>query len=243
MEWADEGIILGVRKHGETSAIVEVMTRTKGRHLGLVKGGRSRRMRPVLQPGNSADLVWRARLDEHLGTFQLEPLKMRAAQLMETSIGVHGIQALAAMLRFLPERDPHEKLFEIFKVIIDHLDQPIDAGELMVRFEILLLDELGFGLDLEQCAATGTAQDLIYISPKSGRAVSRDAGQPYREKLFAYPEFLRADQSKAADGQSLKAAFDMTDFFFDRHIYVPRGTDRPLARNAFVQAVLKGLDR
>lgn len=242
MEWADEGIILGVRKHGETSAIVEAMTRTKGRHLGLVKGGRSRRMQPVLQPGNSVDLMWRARLDEHLGTFQIEPVKMRAAQLMESALGVHGIQALAAMLRFLPERDPHEKLYEIFKVIIDHLDRPQDAGELMVRFEILLLDELGFGLDLEQCAATGAAQDLMYISPKSGRAVSRDTGTPYRDKLFAFPEFLQTGQSKAADRKNLKAAFDMTDFFFDRHIYVPRGIERPLARQGFVQAVLKGLE-
>lgn len=241
MEWRDEGIILGVRKHGETSAIVEAMTRAKGRHLGLVKGGRSRKMQPVLQPGNSAEFVWRARLDEHLGAFQIEPLKMRAAQLMETALGVHGIQALAALLRFLPERDPHAKLYEIFKVIIDHLNQPQDAGELLVRFEILLLDELGFGLDLDQCAATGRTDDLIYISPKSGRAVSKEAGAPWKDKLFAYPAFLKDGNRVAANRQSLKEAFDMTDFFFERHIYGPRGIDRPLARDGFVQAVLKGL--
>jgi DNA repair protein RecO (recombination protein O) len=241
MEWVDEGIILGVRKHGETSAIVEVMTRHHGRHMGLVRGGRSRRMQPVLQPGNSADLVWRARLDEQLGTFQIEPVKMRAAQLMETAIGIHGIQAMAAYLRLLPERDAHESLFEIFEVIIGNLDKPEDAGELFIRFELSMLYELGFGLDLSKCAATGVTDKLIYISPKSGRAVSEAAGEQWKDKLFKFPDFLVDGSIRAASRHDLIEAFKVTNFFFDRHIYGPRAIDPPLSRDGFVQAVLKGL--
>lgn len=242
MEWVDEGIILGVRKHGETSAIVEVMTRHHGRHLGLVRGGRSRRMQPVLQIGNSIDIVWRARLDEHLGSFQVEPVRLRAAQLMENAIGVNGIQALAAILRLLPERDPHENLYEILEVIIDNLEAPADAGELFVRFELTVLNELGFGLDLEACAATGVKTDLLYISPKSGRAVSAQAGEPWKDKLFLYPEFLHSGKRMAATGASLTAAFAMTNFFFDRHIYTPRGIECPNSREGFIQALIRKMN-
>lgn len=242
MEWVDEGIILGVRKHAETSAIVEVMTRHHGRHLGLVRGGRSRRMQPVLQTGNSIDIVWRARLDEHLGSFQIEPVKMRAAQLMETAISVNGIQALAAILRFLPERDPHENLYEILEVIIDNLEVPADAGELFVRFELTVLNELGFGLDLEACAATGAKSELIYISPKSGRAVSAEAGEPWKDKLFLYPDFLHPEKRMAATGPSLVSAFAMMNFFFDRHIYTPRGVEPPISRESFIQALIRKMD-
>lgn len=242
MEWVDEGIILGVRKHAETSAIVEVMTRHHGRHLGLVRGGRSRRMQPVLQTGNSIDIVWRARLDEHLGSFQVEPVKMRAAQLMENAIGVNGIQALAAILRFLPERDPHENLYEILEVMIDNLEVPADAGELFVRFELTVLDELGFGLDLDTCAATGTKSELIYISPKSGRAVSAQAGEPWKDKLFSYPEFLQTEKRIAATEVSLVPALEMTNFFFDRHIYTPRGVEPPISRESFIQTLVRKMN-
>ncbi|RVD25012.1 DNA repair protein RecO, partial [Mesorhizobium sp. M4A.F.Ca.ET.020.02.1.1] len=170
MEWRDEGIILGTRRHGETSAILEVMTRAHGRHLGLVRGGRSRKQQPVLQPGNRVDLLWRARLDEHLGTFQAEAIEMNAARLMDSAIAVYGLQTMAAHLRLLPERDAHGALYETLAVMIAHLDDADAAGELVARFELLILDELGFGLDLSQCAATGSRQDLAYVSPKSGRA-------------------------------------------------------------------------
>lgn len=242
MEWVDEGIILGVRKHGETSAVVEVMTRHHGRHMGLVRGGRSRKMQPVLQPGNSADIVWRARLDEHLGSFQIEPVKMRAAQLMEGAIGIYGVQAMAAMLRLLPERDPHENLFEVFEVIIDHLDKPADAGELFLRFELSMLNELGFGLDLSKCASTGSREELVYISPKSGRAVSASAGAPWKDKLFRYPNFLVEGSVAAATRSELRDAFEITNHFFDRHIYGPRAIEQPMSREGFVLAVLKGLE-
>ena len=237
MEWRDEGIILGTRKHGETSAILEVMTRAHGRHLGLVRGGRSRKQQPVLQAGNRVDLIWRARLDEHLGTFQAEALELNAARLFESAAAIYGLQTLAAHLRLLPERDPHERLFETLGLVIQHLDDPQGAGELVVRFELMLLDELGFGLDLSECAATGVRDDLVYVSPKSGRAVSRGAGDPWRDKLLALPAFLLRGSGLRADNTGIEQAFRLTGFFFSRHVYEPRGFGEPEARAAFLGAL------
>ncbi|ANT50758.1 DNA repair protein RecO [Mesorhizobium amorphae] len=238
MEWRDEGIILGTRKHGETSAILEVMTRAHGRHLGLVRGGRSRKQQPVLQPGNRVDLLWRARLDEHLGTFQAEAIEMNAARLMDSAVAVYGLQTMAAHLRLLPERDAHGGLYETLAVMIAHLDDADAAGELAARFELLILDELGFGLDLSQCAATGTRQDLAYVSPKSGRAVSRAAGAAWHDKMLALPAFLQRSGPRA-DQAALEDAFRLTGFFFTRHVYEPRGLEPPDARAGFLAALRK----
>lgn len=241
MEWRDEAIILGTRRHGETSVILEAMTRGHGRHLGLVRGGRSRRLQPILQPGNRVDLVWRARLDEHLGTYQVEPIELCAARILSSAVAVHGIQMLAAHLRLLPERDSHDILFETLQLLVDHIDDPDAAGELVVRFELLLLDELGFGLDLSQCAATGTREDLVYVSPKSGRAVSRAAGQPWHDKLLPLPGFLRRGAGLRGDGGAVEDAFRLTGFFFHRHVYEPRGMAEPEARTGFLAALRRGL--
>lgn len=239
MEWRDEGIILGLRKHGETSAIAEVMTRAHGRHLGLVRGGRSRRLQPVLQPGNRVELLWRARLDEHLGVFQAEALEMNAARLMDSAVAVYGLQVLAAHLRLLPERDAHGGLYETLGVIVTHLDDADAAGELMARFELLVLDELGFGLDLSQCAATGDRHDLAYVSPKSGRAVSREAGAPWHDKMLALPAFLQRGSGLRGDMAGIEDAFRLTGFFFARHVYEPRGLEIPGARAGFLAALRK----
>jgi DNA repair protein RecO (recombination protein O) len=239
MQWQDEGIVLGIKRHGESNAIAEVMTREHGRHLGLVRGGRSRRMQPVLQPGNSVALSWRARLDQHLGNYQIEPLELRAAQLMETAMAVYGVQAMGALLRLLPERDPHPHLFEALGIILGNLEQPMDAGELMVRFEIAVLEDLGFGLDLTRCAATGTTDQLRFVSPKSGRAVSHEAGIPWQDKLLGLPSFLAEGSRHAADQESLTEAFRLTGYFLNRHVYEARGIEMPDARAGFIQAVLK----
>ena len=237
MEWRDEGIIIGVRRHGETSAIVEAMTRAHGRHLGLVRGGRSRKMQPMLQPGNRVDLTWRARLDEHLGTFQAEPIELNAARLFEAATAVFGLQMLAAHLRLLPERDPHPALYETLGLVLSHLDDAAAAGELAVRFELLVLDELGFGLDLSECAATGTRDDLVYVSPKSGRAVSRAAGEPWRDAMLPLPAFLDRRSGMRADASAFEQAFRLTGYFFERHVYEPRGIGQPEARASFIAAV------
>ncbi|EAU41857.1 DNA repair protein RecO [Fulvimarina pelagi HTCC2506] len=236
MEWREEGVVLGVRRHGETSVIAELMTRSRGRHLGLVRGGRSKAMRPVLQPGNSVMAHWRARLDEHMGAFALEPVASRAGGLMESTVGLHGVQLAASHLRLLAERDPHPRLYDGLIVLIENLNADrLTAGELMLRFELAVLEELGFGLDLARCAASGTKEDLVYVSPKSGRAVSREPGEPYHDKLLALPAFL-TDTDRAADGETLRTGFTLTRYFLSRHVYEPRGLDEPHSRTSFISA-------
>jgi DNA repair protein RecO (recombination protein O) len=241
MQWTDEAVILGTRRHGENSVIAEVMTRARGRHLGLVRSGRSKAMQPVLQPGNLVEVTWRARLEDHLGEFRLEPVKSRAAALMETAVSVYGVQAMAALLRLLPERDPHPHLFEALNVILDHFGDPFDACELYIRFELAVLNDLGFGLDLTECAATGARSDLAYVSPKSGRAVSRAAGEPYADRMLRYPAFLGDQIRPAATRESLADAFGLTAYFLTRHVYEPRGLKMADAREGLREAALKAV--
>jgi DNA repair protein RecO (recombination protein O) len=240
MQWTDEGVIIGTRRHGETSLIVELMTGEHGRHLGLVRGGRSRKMQPVLQPGNSVVATWRARLDEHLGHYAVEGTTFRAARLIEGPAGLYGLQCLAGLLRLLPERDPHRSLYDGLLTVLDWLDDPLVAGAVIVRFELRLLDELGFGLDLEACAATGGNDDLAFVSPKSGRAVSRAAGEAYRDKLLRLPAFLvTAENGAAPDAADLADAFRLTGYFLDRHVFEPRGLTAPEARASLIALVAR----
>ncbi len=240
MEWRDDGIILGVRRHGEASVLLEVMTRGHGRHLGLVRGGRSRRLQPALQPGNGVALVWRARLDEHLGTYAVEPLAMRAARFMDSPAALYALANAAALLRFLPERDPHEGLYEALTVLADHLHEPVLAAALTVRFELAMLCELGFGLDLTACAATGVTSGLAYVSPKSGRAVSQAAGEPYRDRLLPLPAFLRRANEPLEPGlPAIRDGFRLTGAFLERDVYGPRGLPLPDVRHRLVEAALK----
>jgi DNA repair protein RecO (recombination protein O) len=236
MQWQDEAIVLGCRKHGESSVILETMTRDHGRVMGLVRGGRSRRMQPTLQPGNRVALTWRARLEEHLGQFTVEPVLMRAASLMESASGLHGIQLIAAHLRLLPEREAAPGVFEAVDAMAAHLHDALDAAELMVRFEIALLQELGFGLDLARCAMTGAREGLAFVSPKTGRAVTRDAGQPWAGKLLSLPGFLRPGANERADASALAEAFALTGHFLARNVYDTRAIDMPLSRDSFVRA-------
>jgi DNA repair protein RecO (recombination protein O) len=243
MQWTDDGIIIGTRRHGETSLIVELMTPAHGRHLGLVRGGRSRRVQPMLQPGNSVIATWRARLDAHLGNYTVEGTTERAARLIEGPAGLYGIQALAALLRLLPERDPHPKLYDGLLAILDYLDDPIIAGGLIVRFELKLLEDLGFGLDLSQCAATGSNDDLAYVSPKTGRAVSRSAGEAYHDRLLRLPAFLLEVPSEASpDAAAVTDAFHLTGYFLARHVYEPRGLEPSEARTAFLGLIARQRD-
>ncbi len=242
MEWRDEGLIIGVRKHGETSVIVEAMTRTHGRHLGLVKGGRSRKMQPFLQPGNSADLVWRARLDEHLGFFAVEPTQLRTARLMASAEALHAIGLVAALLRLTAEREPHPELYDAASFIADHIeDERLPA--LLVRLEVDILSESGFGLDLSRCAATGDTQNLVYVSPKSGRAVSLAAGEPYRGRLLPLPAFLADDwPGETPLPADVRDGFRLTEYFLIRDVFGPRGQGLPEARSAYLAELAKRAD-
>ena len=178
MEWVDEGMVLGVKRHGETSIILELMTHAHGRHLGLVRGGSSPRLRGILQPGNTVRATWRARLDEHLGLYLVEAANLRVAGFMDKAHALHGVTHLAALCRLLAEREPHIAIYDALGAILDRLDDPQAAAPLIARFELDFLAELGFGLDLTACAATGAKDELAFVSPRSGRAVSRAAGEP-----------------------------------------------------------------
>jgi DNA repair protein RecO (recombination protein O) len=240
MHWTDEGIVLGVRRHGEANAILEVMTRARGRHLGLVRGGAGSRMRAVLQPGNEVRVTWRARLDEHLGHFSVEGLRLRAGEFMVAAHAAYGVTHLAALCRLLPERDPHGEVHDALAHILDHMQERAIAAVLIARFELQMLAELGFGLDLDRCAATGATAELVYVSPKSGRAVSRAAGEPWRDRMLALPAFLRAEWAAGEPApQELSDAFALTGFFFQRHVLEPRGLAMHDARASFIAAVLR----
>jgi DNA repair protein RecO (recombination protein O) len=244
VQWADIGVVLGARRHGETSAVVELMTREHGRHLGLVRGGSGTRLKPVVQTGNLVSAKWRARLDEHLGYYVIEGLDLRAASYLSTAHALYGLNHLAALCRLLPERDPHQPVFDLLEHTIGYLRDPSLAATLVARFELELLAELGFGLDLDSCAATGRTAELVYVSPKSGRAVSREAGEPWRDKLLVLPAFLTADVPGAQLGvpspAELRDGFALTGFFLARHVYEPRGESLPESRHHFIAAAVRG---
>jgi DNA repair protein RecO (recombination protein O) len=236
MEWRDEGLVLGIKRHGETSVILETMTAGHGRHLGLVKGGRSKQMQPLLQPGNGVDLVWRARLEEHLGFYAIEATILRAARLMEAPAALHAIVYMGALLRLMAEREPHPLLYAEACDIGAAVDAGHDLGARLVHFELSILAEAGFGLDLSSCAATGATEDLVFVSPRSGRAVSEAAGQPYRDRMLPLPSFLR-DETMDSTLQDVANGFRMTGFFLRRDLFGPRGLDVPQARHALTAAL------
>lgn len=240
MQWTDDGIVIGVKRHGESSAILELMTRAHGRHLGLVRGGFGTRLKPILQPGNTVSAHWRARLDEHLGNYTVEPLDLRAAGYFGSSHAIYGLSHLAALMRLLPERDPHAALYEALDAIVDRLDDAGVVAPMVARFELHLLAELGFGLDLAQCAATGSAEELVFVSPKSGRAVSRAAGEPWADKMLSLPAFLR-DAQAVASTRELEDGFALTGYFLSRHVLEPRGLTLADERAHFIAALTRAL--
>ena len=241
MEWTDDGLVLGARRHGESSAILELLTREHGRHLGLVRGGAASRMRPLLQPGNGVRAVWRARLDEHLGTYAVEGTQLRAANLLASSHAVYGVTHLATLARLLPERDPHEDIYGLLERTLDNFDDAGEAAVHLVRFELAMLAELGFGLDLESCAATGETAELAYVSPKSGRAVSAEAAVPWRDRLLPLPAFLREGARLEAElsAEDIADGFRLTGFFLARDLFEPSGAPLPDSRAAFLSAAAK----
>lgn len=241
MEWRDEAIVLGARPFGENSKIVELLALEQGRVAGLVRGARSKTMRALLQPGNRVAATWRGRLDDQLGTLSLEMMEARAGLVMESAWGAFGLTSLASLLAFLPERDPHPRLYAATDALIATFAMPVAAGEAGVRFELILLEEFGFGLDLSHCAATGTRDDLTHVSPRTGRAVSRTAAAPYLDRLLPLPAFLGADAP--ADAASVAAGFRLTGHFLATHVAGLVNRPLPEPRERFVRAVIKAIAR
>lgn len=217
MEWRDEGTILALRVHGETSVIVEAFTAAHGRHAGVVRGGVSRKQAATLQPGSRVALHWRARLEDHLGAFVAEPLRSRAGVLGDRQ-ALLGLNSLCALLAFaLPEREPHPALYAASEVLFDKLAELADGWPLAyLRWELALLEELGYGLDLRSCAVTGTRDDLAFVSPKTGRAISRAGAGAWASKLLPLPACLLGQGP--ADATALAEGLVTTGFFLEHRL-------------------------
>ncbi len=215
MDWRDQGFVLNTRKHGETSVILEVFTAEHGRHAGVIRGGVSRKMTPILQPGGQLDLAWRARLSDHIGSFTVEPLRSRAAVLSDR-FALAGLNAVTALLTFcLPDREPHLSLYQKSTQLLDLLGQNDVWPLAYLRWELALLTELGYGLDLTECAVTGSTDNLIYVSPKSGRAVSDKGAGEWADRLLPLPPILRGE-GDAADDEVLEALRTTGYFLSDK---------------------------
>ena len=247
MDWHDEGIVLSTRRHGETSAIVHVLTRDHGVYAGLVKGGYAKRQRATIEPGNRVHATWRARLAEHLGNYTLECTHAHGAALMDNANRLTAMSAaLSVAAAALPEREPHPATLDALETFLDaleHADIAPDAsawGQVYVRWELGLLSALGFRLDLSHCASTGVTEDLVWVSPKSGRAVSRAAGAPFADKLLALPGFLRGE----GGGQDvvpgdIVLGLKLSGYFLERHLFAPHDRVMPQARARLVQRFIK----
>jgi DNA repair protein RecO (recombination protein O) len=236
MEWHDRAFVLAARRHGENGAIVELLTERHGRHAGLVRGGQSPKLRAILQPGNEVAAVWRGRLSEHLGIIACELVRPHAAGLLDDPDRLAGLTAAAALVAAaLPEREPYPDVFASFQGLLRALDSATDWPASYVGWERDLLAALGFGLDLSRCAVSGATTDLAYVSPRTGRAVSRAAGLPYRDKLLALPEFLWCD--KPADPRQIALGMVLTEHFLVRHVFASHGGALPAARLRWTERI------
>ena len=243
MDWDDQAIVLGVVGHGEAGAILDCLSEAHGRYKGYVRGGRGRRQRGALQPGNVVRARWRARVAEHLGTFSVELTRSPLGRILDDADRLLALSSACSLVAAgLPEREAHAPVFHglaAFLDLVSDAELPLagwSAG--LVKFEVGLLQELGYGLDLTSCAATGVTEDLVYVSPKTGRAVSREAGAPYKDKLLPLPGFL-ADPETGAEEEDIVAALDLTGFFLGRHVLAATGGTLPQARDRLVARLKK----
>jgi len=235
MEWRDQGALLSMRPHGESAAIIEVFTALHGRHAGVVRGGGGRRMAATLQPGTQLDVTWRARLEDHIGAFTVEPLQSRAGVLADR-LALAGLNAICALLRLaLPERSPHPAIYALTVALLDALQADPGWPARYLRWELALLEELGFGLDLATCAVTGSRDDLVYVSPKSGRAVSRAGAGDWAARLLPLPGVLM--------GQGMGTAAELAQGLAVTGHFLQRGLgDAPLPEaRARLASLLSGV--
>lgn len=230
MEWEDDAYILSARSHGESGAIVDLLTETRGRHAAHVAGGASRRMRSLLQPGAKVLVNYRVRVEGQLGSAVLEPIGEGPSELFDDPLALSGLAAAAAVAGgALPEREAHPGAFHAFDALIGALAMPDVWPAIFVQFEAGLLRELGFGLDFSKCASTGATEDLVWVSPRTGRAVSRTAGAPYADKLLALPPFMISPRNGMGDGD-VRAGFDLTGHFLEKFVFGPLNKPLPPAR-------------
>lgn len=236
MEWRDQGILLSARKHGETSSIIEMFTPTHGRHVGVVRGGTSRKIAPILQPGAQLDVVWRARLEDHIGSFSVEPVRSRAAAAMGDRLALAGLNTVTALLSFcLPEREAHAPLYDRTQALLDLLGQPDVWPLAYLQWEMALLEEMGYALDLSTCAVTGATEGLCFVSPKSGRAVSAKGAGEWADRMLPLPDVLRGE-GEGSDAE-IGQGFVTTGYFLERHLaHDLGGKPLPEARARFVEA-------
>ena len=231
MRWDDEAIVLSARKHGESAAIVSLLTRAHGRHAGLVHGGAGRHKRGVLQPGNEVTAAWRARLADHLGVYTIELARARAASLLDDAACLAGLSAACAVCQLaLPEREPQAAVYEALRALLEALESSPAWPAAYVRWELGLLQELGFGLDLTRCTVTGSRQDLTYVSPRSGRSVSTEAAAPWKDRLLRLPSFLLKNGSGSFGAAEIRDGLVLTGHFLASHVLGPHGVTGPRAR-------------
>lgn len=237
MDFVSEAIVLQARKHGESSAIMETFTREQGRHKALVRGGVGRRMRPILQPGNIVEVEWRGRLEEHLGYYTVELVDALAGTFMEDRLSLSALNSLTSLLReMLPEKQPLLGLYDVTKIVLERLDDPDIWPALYVRWETMLLEGLGYGLDLSRCAATEATDNLTHVSPRSGRAVCAEAAEPYLDKLFRLPPFLRGQP--VATPQDVADGLRLTGHFLETRVQWERNRTLPEARRVMVERLV-----
>ncbi len=230
MEFVDDGIILAARAHGESAAVVDILTPHHGRWAGLVYGGQGRTKTPLLQPGNGVKATWKGRLDDSLGFFTLELTQARAAALMQDRLSLAALTAACAVASAtLPERQAHGRVYHTLRILFDHLDNIDIWPALMARWELGLLSELGFGLTLDRCAATGARENLIYVSPKSASAVCAEAGEPYKDRMLPCPSFLREASADASRADAV-AGLRTTGHFIETRILHAANQELPDAR-------------
>ena len=243
MEWRGEGVLLSVRRHGEDAAIIEVLSADRGRHLGVVRGGASRRMAPLLQPGAQLHLAWRARLVDHLGQFTVEPGRDRAGALLADPAALAGLTSVCALLsRSLPERDAQPDLYTATVTLLDALPRRDDWPLAYLLWERVLLDQLGFGLDLGRCAVTGRAEGLIYVSPRTGRAVSREGAGGWADRLLPLPACLRSGEGGQVS--DWLAGLEVTGHFLRRQLAGEGvGQALPEARHRLVAVLARQVGR
>jgi len=240
VDWTEQAIVLAARKHGEGSAIVELLTPHLGRHAGLVRGASRPAMRGILQPGNSVQASWKARLAEHLGTLTMEMTEARAALIMTRPEALLALSSLCALaVAVLPEREPHRDVYEATGHVLDLLSHeemtPIDIGQTLVRWEIGLLGSLGFGLDLSACAVTGEVDNLIYVSPRSGRAVSQEGAGEYAARLLVLPPFLMDGDPQEVTTEQVQDGFRLSGHFIELMLLQPHQQSLPPARERYLQ--------